>query len=99
MSSAKPPCIAADASATAPAPKATTAECPIANQKPTATGRWPSCISLRVTLPMAAVWSGSAAWRRPKPWAVSAVPSRTGCSRNGAKPQIQAAAFTGIKKA
>ena len=29
-------------------------------------GGWPSCISLRVTLSMAAMWSASKAWRSPK---------------------------------
>ncbi len=42
-------------------------EWPMAKNRPTLTGRWPSCISLRVTLSMAAMWSASIAWRRPKP--------------------------------
>ena len=54
------------ASATAAAATTTTVEWPRANQKPTETGRWPACISLRVTLSMAAMWSGSTAWRSPK---------------------------------
>ena len=43
----------------------TTVECPSEKKSPTATGRWPSCISLRVVLSMAAMWSASTAWRRP----------------------------------
>lgn len=39
----------------------TTTEWPIAKKKPTLTGRLPSCISLRVTLSMAAIWSASTA--------------------------------------
>jgi len=57
-------------------------EWPIANQKPTATGRLPSCISLRVTLSIAAMWSASTAWRRPRPQASSAVPSINGWALN-----------------
>ena len=34
-------------------------------KKPTPTGRLPCCISLRVTLSIAAMWSASTAWRRP----------------------------------
>jgi hypothetical protein len=45
----------------------TTVEWPREKKKPTPTGRLPSCISLRVTLSMAAMWSASTAWRRPKP--------------------------------
>ncbi|MDQ1232018.1 hypothetical protein QE379_003444 [Sphingomonas sp. SORGH_AS 879] len=43
------------ASATVVAAISTMAEWPIANHRPTAMGRWPSCISLRVTLSMAAM--------------------------------------------
>ena len=47
-------------------PTMTMVECPSENIRPTDTGRFPSCISLRVTLSMAAIWSASTAWRRPK---------------------------------
>ena len=43
----------------------TTAEWPSEKKKPTPTGRWPCCMSLRVTLSIAAIWSASTAWRRP----------------------------------
>ena len=43
----------------------TIVECPSEKKRPTATGRWPSCMSLRVVLSMAAMWSASTAWRRP----------------------------------
>ncbi len=43
----------------------TTAEWPMANQKPTEMGRLPSAISLRVVLSMAAMWSASKACRMP----------------------------------
>ena len=33
----------------------TTAECPSEKKKPTPTGRWPCCMSLRVTLSIAAI--------------------------------------------
>ena len=56
----------------------TTVEWPSANQQPTPTGFWPSAISLRVTLSMAAMWSGSTAWRRPSTQARKAVPSSIG---------------------
>ena len=39
----------------------TTVECPIAKNSPTAIGLLSSCISLRVTLSIAAMWSGSTA--------------------------------------
>ena len=45
----------------------TTVECPSEKKKPTAIGRWPCCISLRVTLSIAAMWSASMACRRPRP--------------------------------
>ncbi len=53
--------------ATAAAARITTVEWPMAKNSPTPTGRSPPCISLRVTLSMAAMWSASTAWRRPKP--------------------------------
>ena len=39
---------------------------PRLNQNPTLSGRWPSVISLRVVLSMAAMWSASKACRRPR---------------------------------
>ncbi len=45
----------------------TTVEWPSEKKKPTAAGRLPSCISLRVTLSIAAIWSASTAWRSPNP--------------------------------
>ena len=49
-----------------PTPMATTmVECPRAKKYPTLTGCFPSFISLRVVLSMAAMWSASKAWRRP----------------------------------
>ncbi len=47
--------------ATPAAARITTVEWPIAKNKPTPTGRLPSCISLRVTLSIAAMWSASTA--------------------------------------
>ncbi len=52
-------------SATSSDAATTTVEWPNAKNIPTATGRLPSCISLRVTLSIAAMWSGSTAWRSP----------------------------------
>ena len=49
-------------------------EWPSENQKPTETGRWPSAISLRVVLSMAAMWSASKACRMPSVYAVSPSP-------------------------
>jgi len=43
----------------------TTVEWPSEKKNPTASGRCPSLISLRVVLSMAAMWSASKAWRRP----------------------------------
>ena len=43
----------------------TTVECPSAKKKPTLRGRWPSAMSLRVTLSIAPMWSASNAWRSP----------------------------------
>ena len=40
-------------------------EWPSENHAPTAKGRRPCCIILRVTLSIAAIWSASTAWRRP----------------------------------
>ena len=56
---------AAAAKATPTDSSITTAEWPSEKKKPTPTGRWPCCISLRVTLSIAAMWSASTAWRRP----------------------------------
>ena len=44
----------------------TTDEWPRLNQKPTLIGRWPSAMSLRVVLSMAAMWSASNACRMPR---------------------------------
>ncbi len=44
----------------------TIVEWPSEKKSPTPTGRWPSCISLRVVLSIAAMWSASTAWRSPK---------------------------------
>ena len=43
----------------------TIVEWPSEKKKPTLSGRWPSAISLRVVLSIAAMWSASKAWRRP----------------------------------
>ena len=43
----------------------TIVEWPRAKKKPTLSGRLPSCISLRVVLSIAAMWSASKAWRIP----------------------------------
>ena len=53
--------------ATPAAARITTVEWPSAKKSPTLTGRLPCCISLRVALSMAAMWSASTAWRRPNP--------------------------------
>ncbi len=50
-------------------------ECPSEKKKPTASGRWPSVISLRVVLSIAAMWSASKAWRRPSVYAVMPSPT------------------------
>ena len=41
-------------------------EWPSEKKNPTPTGRLPSARSLRVVLSIAAMWSASNAWRRPK---------------------------------
>ena len=41
-------------------------EWPSAKKKPTLSGRWPSAISFRVVLSIAAMWSASKAWRTPE---------------------------------
>ena len=43
----------------------TIVEWPSEKKKPTLSGRWPSAISLRVVLSIAAMWSASKAWRSP----------------------------------
>jgi hypothetical protein len=53
----------------------TTDEWPRLNQKPTLIGRWPSAISLRVVLSMAAMWSASNACRMPRVYAVRPRPT------------------------
>src|SRR5690349_23255261 len=60
------------------APTTTVSECPSAKKKPTETGRLPLFISLRVTLSMAAMWSASIAWRKPKLYARNAAPISAG---------------------
>ena len=45
----------------------TTVECPSEKKNPMPRGRRPSCINLRVTLSMAAMWSASMACRSPSP--------------------------------
>ena len=57
---------AAAVAATPMVASTTTVEWPSEKNKPTAIGRLPSCISLRVTLSIAAMWSASTAWRSPK---------------------------------
>ena len=47
------------------ASRKTIVECPSEKKKPTLSGRWPSVISLRVVLSIAAMWSASNACRRP----------------------------------
>ena len=59
-------CSALAAKATPAEAIATTEAWPSEKKKPTPTGRWPSCISLRVTLSIAAIWSASTACRKPK---------------------------------
>jgi hypothetical protein len=43
----------------------TIVECPSEKKNPTLSGRWPSFMSLRVVLSIAAMWSASKAWRSP----------------------------------
>ena len=59
------PCIAAAVAAMAIEASTTIVEWPSEKKKPTAKGFLPSCISLRTTLSIAAIWSASKAWRRP----------------------------------
>ena len=68
--------VAATASATDSA--TTTVEWPSEKNNPTETGRLRSCISLRVTLSIAQMWSASTACRKPNVYASSAVPSSSG---------------------
>ena len=74
----------------------TIVEWPSEKKKPTATGRFPSCISLRVTLSIAEMWSASTAWRRPNVYASSAVPSSSGRVANAisASPHTATVAAT-----
>src|SRR5215471_17308127 len=61
-----------------PTPTATmTVEWPREKKNPVASGRWPSDMSLRVTLSMADRWSASKACRRPRVHAVIATPRPT----------------------
>ena len=52
----------------------TIVEWPSENQKPTLSGRLPSCISLRVVLSIAEMWSASNACRSPSVYAVTPIP-------------------------
>ena len=61
----KPSIMAEAAKATTTDNPTTAADWPKAKKRPTLTGRWPDCISLRVTLSIAAMWSASTACRRP----------------------------------
>ena len=61
----------------------TTVEWPSEKYSPTSIGRCRStggltCICARTTLSIAAIWSGSTAWRRPNTQASRAVPSSVG---------------------
>jgi hypothetical protein len=73
--------------------RTTTVECPSEKKKPTATGRFPLCINLRVVLSMAAMWSGSTACRRPKPYAVNPRPSKSGYFHDAIRTAIQLPTF------
>src|SRR3954451_8753820 len=53
----------------------TTDEWPREKKKPTLIGRWPSGMSLRVVLSIAAMWSASKACRMPRVYAVSPRPT------------------------
>ena len=64
--SSKRELICADAKPTATDISTTTSEWPSEKKNPTPTGLWPICISLRVELSIAAMWSASTAWRKPK---------------------------------
>ena len=90
LQASKRVCSAAAVAATAAATSRTTVECPMAKKKPTETGRPPSCISLRVTLSIAAIWSASTAWRRPNPQASSPVLSSSGWAWKARNAQAQA---------
>jgi hypothetical protein len=59
------PCIAAAVAAITIEASTTTVEWPSEKKKPAECGDFPSCISLRTTLSMAAMWSASNAWRSP----------------------------------
>ena len=85
------PCIAEAVAAMARDAKTTMVECPSENHRPTIRGRWPSCISLRTTLSIAAMWSASTAWRIPNTQASRAVPSSVGRSWNAIQAHVQAA--------
>ena len=61
-----------------PTPTATMMlEWPSAKKNPVASGRWPSAMSLRVTLSIAEMWSASNACRNPRVHAVIATPRPT----------------------
>ena len=57
-------CLDADCESSSASPN-TTDEWPREKKNPTLSGRWPSFISLRVVLSIAAMWSASNAWRSP----------------------------------
>ena len=65
LNSAKRPCSANAVAAIAATASAMDSEWPSEKNRPTEYGRLPSCMSLRTTLSMVAMWSASTAWRRP----------------------------------
>ena len=69
LSSATWPARARTPTASSPTSTNTIVEWPRENQKPTDIGRWPSAISLRVVLSIAAMWSASKACRMPRVYA------------------------------
>ena len=56
----------------------TMVEWPSENQVPTVSGLLPCCMSLRVVLSIATMWSASTAWRSPNTYATIARPPRIG---------------------
>ena len=68
-------------------------EWPNENQAPTAKGRRPCCIILRVTLSIAAIWSASTAWRNPYPQASRLAAISAPLSPNACQAQPQASRF------
>ena len=90
-------CMAAAVAAIASDARMTMVEWPSENHSPTVCGRFPSCISLRTTLSMAAMWSASTAWRSPNTQASSAIPSSAGRSWNATQAQVQAMTLAAIR--